>query len=218
MKVEEVSTLITQRLETIVGHRDQALSSTIVVPCFNIFAICIRVRNGGVSTTTGLEQLAAVSPGFFYHTFHCLTVVDPTSSVLEDICQNYYEVLPDGISFVDLPSQHTMTMIDTSIRRNWTPQSTQGDDRLSNHEHLLFAQDIAELAQAEYQQNLEIPKWIFDFAFNSLSMDPHLPASAVANCLKVIAINLGCDLSKVTTLNRRYVPSNLISIHHLTKS
>lgn len=95
------------------------------------------------------------------------------------------------------------------------------DNRPSDHEYILFAQGIAMLAQEEYQWKLHVSNWILNFTSNSLSLNPLPPASVVVDCLKIIAIHLGCDISDIATLDNRYIclsfylylPSN----HNLAK-
>ena len=187
--------------------------------CFNISLCGIHVGNGRAEITQGLEQLTVASARCFCHAFYYLTATGSTSSILEDICQCYHSVFPNGTDFTGLPSCHIMIMVDALIRRNWSPHPIWHKNiRPSDHEYTLFAQDIARLAQVECQQKLYVPNWILDFAFNSLSLNPLPPPSVVVDCLKIIAINLGCDVSIIVTLDNRYLYLSLIHIHILTKS
>jgi hypothetical protein len=183
------------------------LDPTLVVDCFNIFIRGILVDEGRVAIMQGLEQFATVAAGCFCSTFYHLTAMDPTSSILEDIRRRYRRVLPDGIDFTDLPSRHSMIMIDALIRKDWGLRHVwRSNDRPSDHEHIPFARDVAELAQAEYQREQEVPEWILGFVYNSLSLVPLPPASIVADCLKTIAVHLGCSVQPVVTLDERYTP------------
>lgn len=132
----------------------------------------------------------------------------PTSSVLEYIRQRYRRVFSDGVDFTGVPSRHTITMIDALIGRHWSYHIWRDDDKPSDHEHVAFARHIAELAQAEYQREQEVPKWILAFVFNSLSLDSLPQTSIVADCLKVVAIDLGCDVSNVVTSDERCIFSS----------
>ena len=177
-----------------------------VLDCFNIFIGGIRVSHGRVAITQGLEQLAAASAECIYRTFHRLAITDPTSSALEDLHRRYRDAFPDGIDFTGFPSRHTMTMIDALIRRDWGPGPIwRDDDRPSDQEHMSFARDIAELVQAEYQPEQGVSRWIIGFAFDSLDLDPLPSAPIISDCLKIIAVHLGCDVSDITTLDEGYV-------------
>lgn len=200
-----------------VKHSDQALDLTLVVDCFNIFICGISVSNGRATITQGLEQLTAVSAGCFYHAFHHLAVMEQTSRAFGDIHHHYHRVIHPQTDFTDLPFCHTMIMIDALIRREWSPHSIwHGDNRPPDHEYIPFVQEVAELAQAEYQRELYVPNWILNFAYNSLSLDPLPPVSILSDCLKIIAVNLGCDILDIATLDNRYVFLGPNSNHLLT--
>lgn len=171
---------------------DQAL----VVNRFNVSTICASLDNQRGGNTRGLKEFATEFAERFYRTLHHLTVKEPTSSVLEDMRQRHLEDFPHWITFTGLGSRHMIAMIDALIRGYWSRRPIWRDgDRPSDHEHILFAQGIAELAQAKYRQEQAVPTWTIDFAFDSLALDPLPPASVVTDCLKVIAIDLGCDIA-----------------------
>lgn len=154
----------------------------------------------------------------FYRTVHHLVVTDPTSSVLEDVRRRYDKDFPRDIDFTGFPYRYTMTMVDALIRRDWGPRPIWcSENRPADDKYLLFARNMVELAQAEYQRERQVPEWVLRFSTNSLSLDPLPPASIVVDCLKVIAIDLGCDISEVATSDERYIFSNLFSAHLLTR-
>ena len=209
-----VSTLIAQQLEIVGDDGGRALDSTLAVEYFNIFAICIRTAR----TTQGFERLAIASAGYFCRAFYRLTATEPTSSVLEDFRQRYHDALPLKINSMDLLSCPSMVMIGALIRRDWGPRPIWCDgDRPSDREHIQFAQDIAELARAEYRRKQEVSIWIVDFVFDSLFLDPLPSASIIANCLKVVAIDLHWVISGDATSYERYIFSILVDIYPLTK-
>ena len=192
--------------------------STLVQDCFNIFLGSISISNQRVAIIQGTEQLTTVSARCFYRTFHRLTVRDPTSGVLRDIRRRYHKVFPVEIDFAGLPSRHTMIMIHAFVTGDWSHYHVWCDgDEPPNHEHIQFARDIVEVAQVEYQREQGLPDWILWFVFRSLSLDPLPPASAVADCLKIIAIDLGCEVSNIQTLDERYLCLVLIGTRILTK-
>lgn len=165
-----------------------------------------------------LEDLATVSVGYFYRCLIHLIVGDPTSSDLVDIRQRYHEVFLIGTNFMDLPLSHTMTMIHALITWDWGNYEIWRDYRRPpDHDHTEYARDLAEVVLAEYQRERKAPKWILRFAFYSLSLDPLPLASTTADCLKIIAIDLDCDVSNIAALKEKYLCSSLIGIHLLTK-
>ena len=175
---------------------------TLVSGCFNVFIGCIKVdiTDRRVAIMQGLEQLAAVSAICFLRTFHQLSVVDPGSSVLKDVRKRYNRVFPLQTDFRGLPFYYTITKIHALANKNWNPRHVQWDDcRPSTQECISFTRSVAEVAQAVYRQTRheKIPRWTLDFALHSLSLDPAPPPSAVADCLSIIAVDLGCDVSNV---------------------
>lgn len=206
--------LIAQELETIVEDGDQ----TLIMDNFDLFTICTKVSNRRARITQGLERLAAASTGYIYRAFFRLTVTDPTSSALEDMHQRFDEIFPDGVNFTGLPSKNTMVMIRALIKRVWGPHPIwHNENRPSDREHTQFTLNMVELARAEYQRLQKVPDWILGFAFDTLSLDPPPQASTVGDCLKVIAIGLGCDISSIAIPDERYVCLRLIHTHILTK-
>lgn len=213
--MEAISTLIIRELETIVDDSDRVLDFTRVIDCFNIFTICIRKAR----TTQAFEQLATACAGCFCHTFYHLKATDPTSSILEDLHQCYYNALPLEIDSTGLPRCHPMIMVGALIGRKWSARPIWRDNyRPSGRQHVQFARDITELAQAEYRQGHEVPEWIVDFAFDSLSLDPLPSASIIANCFKIVAISMGCGVPNATTLNEKYIYFCPIHTYLLTAS
>jgi ribosome modulation factor len=173
---------------------------TLVFGCFDVFIDCIKVDvdNSKAVVMQGLEELAAVSAMCFLRTFHHLSVIKPTSPVLEDICQRYTKVF----SFQTdprwrLPFDYTMTKIDGLAGRFQDLCPAQWDEwRPPTQEWILYARGIAEIAQAKFQQtpHRKAPRWTLHFTLDSLALEPLPPASIVADCLSVIAIDLGCDV------------------------
>ena len=168
---------------------------TLVADCFNLFIGCINVRNHKVAITHESEELATVSAMCFFRTFHHLSVADPTSSVLTDLRQRYNRIFPFGPEFKGLPFYSTMAKIHDLLNLNvqW------GEYRPSAHGHVSVARDMAEAARVEYQtaRRRKVPRWILRFTLRSLSLDPLPPIPAVANCLSISAIDLGCDVSNI---------------------
>ena len=179
----------------------------LVVDCFDVFIGCINVVNGEVLTIQGLEDLATMSARCFFRTFHRLSVVDPTSSVLTTLRHRYNKVFRgDEINFTSLPFRYTMLMIHALFKRRWNPCYLKWD-RPTAEEQLPFARYMTEVAQVGYQQmrRAKVSRWILRFALFSLSLDPPSPAPVIADCLTMIAIDLGCDLSDIATLDERCV-------------
>jgi hypothetical protein len=183
---------------------------TLVSGCFDVFINCVKVdvSNNKVVIMQGLEQLATVSATCFLRTFHHLSVMDPSSSVLEDVRRRYSRVFLPETDFGGLPFYYTMIKLHSLANRHWNPRHIQwGECKPTTQEWISFTRGVAEVAQIGYQraQRRKVPRWTLCFVLHSLSLDP--PTSVVADCLSIIAIDLGCDVSNTgfTTLDERCV-------------
>jgi len=90
-------------------------------------------------------------------------------------------------------------------RKPWRVQ--WNDYRPSSDEHIIAAHALAKLAQFEYRRrgHRKVPRWLLLFAFRSLSQQPPPPTSVTIDCLSIIAFDLGCNSSNVTTPDKRFV-------------
>ena len=176
---------------------------TLVVGCFDIFIASISLDNRCMVTVKqGLEELAASSAICFLRTFHHLSVMDPTSSVLEDVRQRHDKVFPVATDFRGLPFYYAMAKAHGLLDQTWYDHNW-GDYRPSTWEHIQASRDIAEVARVAHEQSQyrKVPCWILRFTLHSLSLDP--PPPVVADCLSIIAIDLGCacDVSNIGSMN-----------------
>jgi len=207
-KVVHLSTM--RHLATMMTLAD--FHPALVLGCFNVFVDCIKVdvSNHKVLILQGLEQLAAVSAMCFLRTFHQLSVADPSSSVLKDVCKRYNRIFPPETDFDELPFYYTITKIHALANQSWNPRHIQwGDCTPSTQESISFTRSVVEVAQVVHRRmrHQKMPRWTLRFVFHSLSLD-HTPTSAIADCLSIIAIDLGCEVSTTgfTMLDERCVP------------
>ena len=192
---------------------------TLVVNCFNVFVGCVKVINSTMVVIQGLEQLAMVSGICLLRAFSHLSVMDPASSVLGDVCRYYCGVFPPTTNFDSLPFSHGFSVIHSVFYPHQNhPWLDWGDYNPSSHEHVILAHALAKLAQSEYQKRegweKKVPRWILRFVLHSLSLDPLPSTSIIVDCLSIIAIDLGCDISSTRTivLGKRYVYTYYILI------
>ena len=183
---------------------------SLVANCFGVFIGCINVGNHKVVIMHGLEELATLSAMCFLRTFHYLLIMDPTSNVLEDVRRRHDRIFPLGTDFGSLQFYYAMAKIHGLINQTWDSRHVRWDNyRPSTQEYIPVAQDMAEAARVEYQksQHRKVPRWILHFAFCSLSLDPPPPTPVVIDCLSIIAVDLGCDVSNIgsATLDERCV-------------
>jgi len=166
----------------------------LVSECFNTFVGCINVSDYNVVIVHGLERLAAVSAMCSLRTFHYLSVRDPTSNVLGDIRHRHNKVFQHWKDFTGLQWYHTMARIYGLTDQRFNLRHVY---RPSTQECISIVRDMAGAFEVGYRgtQHQRVPRRILSFTLYSLSLDPLPPMSVIANCLSIIAIDLGCDMS-----------------------
>jgi hypothetical protein len=182
---------------------------TLVSGCFDVFIdhIIVDDNKRKVVTVQGSEQLAKVSAMCFLRTLYHLSVMDPTSTVLKDIRHRYTRIFHPRTPY-GLPFQSTMSMIHVLAYEYWDPCHISWDwGSTSTQEWISFARGVAGIAQAKYQWTQKTPRRFLRFALDSLSQDSLTPTSVITDCLSIIAIDLGCDVSETgfTTTDERSV-------------
>ena len=173
----------------------------IVADCFDVFIGCINISDYEVTIVHGSGHLATASAVCFIRSFRRLSVADPTSSVLEDVRRRYRKHFSTAYKSSGSPLCYAMIKIHRLVH----PTQNNTFFVILDHspggsftrEHVPVARGIAEGARAEYQQSQhrKVPCWTLRFALHSLSLDPLPPTPIVADCLLIIAIDLGCDVS-----------------------
>jgi hypothetical protein len=191
----------------------------LVSACFDVLTGCAAVFNDKVVIGQGLEELADVSALCCLRTFSHLAVMDPTSNVLKDVLQRYTRTFPLWTNFEGFPYYPNFSTIHITFhssapgfpwdcRRDSLGKNRWEDYKLPSNKQVVLARALAELAPFEYRKRgpvHKVPRWILRFALHYLSQDPLPPTSVVADCLSIIAIDLGCAVSDTTTLDERYI-------------
>jgi hypothetical protein len=179
---------------------------TLVFACFDVFTRSVSVSNGRVVIMRGFEQFAMVSAAALFRTLHHLATMDPTSSALVDLQQRYDEVFPSELDVTNLPFYSTMTDIHALAGRFGNPRDIRWHNhRMPVQEHTLFARLLVQAAREGYQQteHRKVPRWILRSALYFLSLGPVSLPSTVADCLTIVAIDLGCDVPDAFISNER---------------
>ena len=174
------------------------LDPALVTYCFDVFVGCTNVNHSQLVVIQGLEQLATVSAQCLFHIIFHLLVMDPTSSALRDMYRRYGVAFPDSNILFHHQFPHTMNAACWVLIGSVEMPDNLWDRYEPPHdEHIIIAHTLVKLAQLRYQrvQPTKVPRWILRFSLYSLSMVPPLPTSVIADCLSIIAIDLGCDVS-----------------------
>ena len=181
---------------------------TLVTGCFEVLVGCVSISGGKVVIAEGLEEFATASVRSLLCTLHHLSVTDPTSSVLADLRRRYNVIFPYWTDFTSLPFHSTMMVIRALVCSGHNHHHVSLDNfSPSSQDHTTFARLFAKTAQVEYQQTerRKVSQWILRFVIYSLSLDPLPAAPIVADCLTIIAIDLGCDIPVITISDERCV-------------
>ena len=187
---------------------------------FDLLFGCISINNNKAEVIQGLEQHAMVYAKSFFHTLRRLVCTPPGLDVPRNLWENYQRFFPPSTVFRGLPLYHTMVKIEALINGHRVGNLVSWTDyRPSNQELIPFARHMVEAAQEEYQQteNKKLPCWILRFALHFLSLDPPAPASAIADCLTIIAIALDHNPSNASVSDERCIYSNFWEFTVLTK-
>jgi len=170
---------------------------TLAKVCFNTFTDCTTVNNCKVVVIQGSEEVAAVSALCIFSTISHLLGTDPTSSVLEEVHQDYLKVFPVQVNFSDNQFYYTMNVLRCLYFQSWRRQGFHWNGyKPPFHEHAIAAQNFVKIAWFKYQETPgKVPCFVLRFALHSLSLDPLPSTSVIANCLLIIAIDLGCNVS-----------------------
>jgi hypothetical protein len=199
----------------------------LVSDCFDILIDCVKVNKRNPAIVQGMEQLAEASVMCFFLTYSHLSIIDPMSSFLVDIRQHYRRIFPLDLDFSGLPFPHTLGTIHEATRSDrefWTSIKSPiewRDYNLTNHEHVAVAHALSKLSWSEYQRRNfrhAVPPLCLSFALHYLSQDPLPPPSIIADCLMIIAVDLGCNVPKTMVLGERYAHTLWTSTTSLTNS
>jgi len=111
-----------------------------------------------------------------------------------------------------------MKAIRRSLDRRDYPEALdwKGID-FSTPESLFLAHRLAKITWLWYrrkwpQGQKKVPRWVLRFSSYSLLSYPEPPASVIDDCLMIIAIDLGCDVSEsdMRNLDKRYVCERIV--------
>jgi hypothetical protein len=185
--------------------------AAIVVDCFNIFISCVGATGDNrVVVLRGSEQLAETAATCLLGAISHLLVIDPSSNILEDVRQRHRRAFPSTVDLRSLPFYHTISAIHNLFHTRYHPKSLDWkDSHPLTPENLFLAHNLVKIAWSRYQRSAgwkKVPRWVLRFSLRSLLQNPELPASGIADCLLIIMIDLGCDVSEsdIRNLDKRF--------------
>jgi len=171
----------------------------------DVLLSCIDVNGDRVSACPVLERAVGAASTCL---LHMLSSVDPRSSVVGDTRKRYIEVIPRKANFeFEGPLCHTMIAIHALLIHSRERQSFEEMGyKPCPQEHALFVTTLVQVA-FNRRKHGKVPRWVLRFSLHSLLRSPEPPASVIADCLMIIAIDLGCNVSEsdIRNLDKRYV-------------
>jgi len=134
-----------------------------------------------------------------------LSGIHPTSPVLEDIHKSYVAVIPCVVSFEGLHCYDTIKTIHTVLVGGRLREPLLWIDHVPSAQERIFTNTLARIAHKRKGHG-KVPRWLLHFVTHSLTHDPQPPISFITDCLTIIAIDLGCDISEddVRNVDKRY--------------
>jgi len=195
---------------------------TLVSACLDILTSCVSIVSGKVVILQGSEEFATLSALCCLRMLSRLTTVDPASSVFKDVRRQYTKAFPIETDFGGLPSHHRFCIVhntfypshklveyQTFYQDTPRPKVQWRGYKLSSIEHVVLVQ----LGRFRYKgkEPRKVPRWILRYCHHLLSQDPLPPPSVVADCLSIIAMDLGHTVQNAASLDERYVHIRQIS-------
>jgi len=176
--------------------RSPYFEPTTITGCFNVFTSCINVSGRDVTIIKGSEELAILSATCFLRTLlcHSASPMYAYRPALEEVRWRYNQTFPHTTDFGTLPVCYTMAIIRYRLVNQRRRKLSWQDCKSSSSDHPFVAQTLAEFAGPKRRGGRpKVPRWILRFALHSLSNDPLPPTSIVADCLSIVATDLGCS-------------------------
>ena len=183
--------------------------TTLVTDCFGILISCLNVINNKATVTQGTEPLARAATLCYLRTVSHLTVMDPMA--LESVRQQYDRAFPPETDFNAIQFAHALGPVHRILHPDsrfphWRFPQWE-DYKPSGYEHAIVARALTKIAWFWRQEKIheKVPCCLLRFVLHSLSLSPLPSTSVVADCLSIIAIDLGCGPQNTTTFDERCV-------------
>ena len=189
-----------------------ASDPTILLNCFNVLTGCITTIGTRAVVARGSERLAEMAISCFLTLLSHFLVVVPGSSIVEDVRQRYRKTFAPSISFCNLQSSSTMTVVHHLFYTGaHGRRPVRWDDfHPSLPEHGSVMRGLLLIAWSEYRRRREgrkVPRWILRFVLRSLSQETLPPDDIIADSLLIVGIDLGYSISEgdILTPDKGYV-------------
>jgi len=195
--------------------------NVIIMDCLNLLISCVSVTDSdGVMVIRGSEVLAEMAATCLLRALSHTLVEHPASDILGDVYRRYKGVFSSVDNLQNLPFHHTITAIHSLVTGHSPDHFDWDGVDPSTPESPSLVHNFVKIAwhrkKLDPEGHGKVPRWILHFSFHSLLWDPEPPASVVADCLSIAAIDLGCEISQsdVMKLDKRYVRVTQLEFYH----
>jgi len=178
-------------------------------------ALSHRLVKGPISNVPeGLYQWHNVIPKKLHQWFGIVQMglYQRYKAVPGDLYQQYKSVFPPMDMLSNLPFYHTITAVHSLITGDSPDHLNWDGVDPSTPENLWLAHNFVKIAWYQKNKDLgtgnkdQVDRWILRFSRHYLLLDPEPPLSVTADCLSIVAIELGCNISQsdVMDQDKRY--------------
>jgi len=173
--------------------------TSLFMGCLNILSSCIHVdREGNAVLAQGLEELGKVVAMALLHVVAHFSVMMPASSALYDVRQKYRRIYPIDTDFRGISFHHTMEVTHNSLHPQPRVPLYWKDYEPSPLEHTYMARKLVLLTWSDRQRGdrrFKVPRWALRFILHTLIQDTSPPTPVIADCLLMVAFELGHEIS-----------------------
>jgi len=160
------------------------------------------------SIPEGLHQWHNVIPRWLYRWLGIsrMGLYQRYKAVPGDLYQQYKGVFPPMDMLSNLPFYHTITAVHSLITGDSPDHLNWDGVDPSTPESLWLAHNFVKIAWYQKNKGLgsgdQVDRWILRFSRHYLLLDPEPPLSVTADCLSIVAIELGCNISQSDAMDQ----------------
>jgi hypothetical protein len=168
---------------------------SLLMGCLDVLSSCMRVDREGIAVLPqGSEELGRLAAMALLRVVAHFSAMMPASSALYDVRQKYRRIYPIDTDFGSISFYHTMEVIHSTFHLLLGYPLDWKDYNPPPLEHASMARDLTLLAWSHRQRNISprnVLRLPLRFVLHSLAQDTPPPSPVIADCLLMIAFELG---------------------------
>jgi len=190
---------------------------SLLTGCLNVLSSCIYVNwEDNAVLTQGSEELGKVAATVLLRMVAYFSAIMPASSALHDVRQKYRRIYPAGTDFRGISFHRIMEVMRSSFHPHSGNLLYWKGYEPSPLEHISMARKLVLLTWADRQRGgrwWKVPRWALRFVLHSLIQDTSPPSPVIADCLLMVAFELGYVIPEDVVL----VEDKRQAIHYLNR-